>query len=165
MSTLLFSFAHPESVHSWQPIDDTVMGGLSASRLSHAAEGHALFTGEVSLANQGGFASVRSPVFAAVGSSGSAYRLTVQGDGRRYKFSARMDERFDGVSYQAGFFAEPGIWQEIVIPRWSLQPSWRGRAVADAPPLDLARVRQLGLLIGERQAGAFRLAIRRIELA
>jgi NADH dehydrogenase [ubiquinone] 1 alpha subcomplex assembly factor 1 len=165
MSTLLFSFDHPESICGWQPINDAVMGGLSSGRLSHEAEGHALFAGEVSLANQGGFASVRSPVFAVVASSGSAYRLTVRGDGRRYKFSVRMDERFDGVSYQAGFFAAPGVWQEVVIPQWSLQPSWRGRAIADAPPLDPARVRQLGLLIGERQAGAFRLGIRRIELA
>lgn len=164
MSMLIFNFADPESVRGWQPIDDAVMGGLSASRLSHEAEGHALFAGEVSLANQGGFASVRSPVFATAAISGGAYRLTVRGDGRRYKFSIRMDERFDGVSYQAGFFAAPGDWQEVVIPLWSLLPSWRGRAVADAPPLDPARVRQLGLLISERQAGAFRLAIRRIEL-
>ena len=164
MSTLLFSFDHPESIRGWQPINDAVMGGLSTSRLSHEAEGHAVFAGEVSLANQGGFASIRSPVFATAPIGGSAYRLTVRGDGRRYKFSARMDERFDGVSYQAGFVGAPGIWQGLVIPLWSLQPSWRGRAVADAPPLDPARVQQLGLLIGERQAGAFRLDIRRIEL-
>lgn len=164
MSISLFTFDLPESVHGWQPIDDAVMGGLSASRLSHDADGWAVFAGDVSLANQSGFASVRSPVFSMAGVGGEAYRLTVRGDGRRYKFSARMDEHFDGVGYQAGFVGAPGIWQEIVIPLWSLQPSWRGRAVADAPPLDPARVQQLGLLIGERQAGAFCLAIRRIEL-
>jgi len=164
MGTTLFTFDHPESVRGWQSIDDAVMGGLSVSRLSHDSNGCAVFAGEVSLANQGGFASVRSPVFSMAGVNGEAYRLTVRGDGRRYKFSARMDAHFDGISYQAGFIGAPGIWQEIVIPRWSLQPTWRGRVIADAPPLDPARVQQVGLLIGEQQAGDFCLTIRRIEL-
>jgi hypothetical protein len=42
--------------------------------------------------------------------------------------------------------------------------SFRGREVTDAPPLALARIRQVGLMIAARQAGAFELQIRRICL-
>jgi hypothetical protein len=42
--------------------------------------------------------------------------------------------------------------------------SFRGREVAGAPPLDPARIRQIGLMIASRQAGAFSLAIRQISL-
>jgi hypothetical protein len=45
------------------------------------------------------------------------------------------------------------------------RPSFRGRAVPDAPPLDPARVRQVGLLIADRQAGPFALAMRSFAAA
>jgi hypothetical protein len=37
--------------------------------------------------------------------------------------------------------------------------------VAGVPPLDPARVRQMGLMIADRQAGPFALAIRSIAVA
>jgi hypothetical protein len=42
--------------------------------------------------------------------------------------------------------------------------SFRGREVANASPLDPAQIRQVGILIGARQAGPFALSIRRISL-
>jgi NADH dehydrogenase [ubiquinone] 1 alpha subcomplex assembly factor 1 len=59
-SRLLVAFDGPASVLPWSAIDDAVMGGLSSSRLLFAAAGHADFIGTVSLANNGGFASVRT---------------------------------------------------------------------------------------------------------
>ena len=56
----LFRFDAAGSVADFSPIDDRVMGGRSASRLRHDPAGHAVFEGEVSLADGGGFASVRS---------------------------------------------------------------------------------------------------------
>ena len=55
----LFDFSDPRSVEAWRAIDDRVMGGVSRSRLRHERAGHAVFEGEVSLALNGGFASVR----------------------------------------------------------------------------------------------------------
>jgi hypothetical protein len=43
-------------------------------------------------------------------------------------------------------------------------PSWRGRPVPDAPPLDTARLRQIGLMIADRQEGPFALALRSIAV-
>jgi hypothetical protein len=43
--------------------------------------------------------------------------------------------------------------------------SFRGREVPGAPPLDPARIRQVGLMIVARQAGPFALDIRRISLS
>jgi hypothetical protein len=123
-----------------------------------------VFSGFVSLANNGGFASVRSPSFAALG-GGGAFLLTVRGDGKRYKFSVRTDTAFDGVSYQAAFQPPPGEWVVVHLAAGDFLPTWRGRIVDNAPPLDPARAQQLGLLIADRQAGGFRLAVGAIELA
>ena len=60
MSMLVFEFTGPRAVDAWRAIDDRVMGGVSRSRLRHDLAGHAVFEGEVSLEQNGGFASVRS---------------------------------------------------------------------------------------------------------
>lgn len=83
----LFDFSVPAAADEWQPIDDRVMGGKSHSRLRHDPAGHAVFEGEVSLARNGGFASVRSDP-AARGKPGAEDGLfEVRGAGRQYKLS------------------------------------------------------------------------------
>jgi NADH dehydrogenase [ubiquinone] 1 alpha subcomplex assembly factor 1 len=164
MTRQLFRFDTAASTGSWQAIDDVVMGGVSASRFAWSAEGWAVFSGVVSLANNGGFASVRAPVAAPAG-GGTAFLLTVRSDGQRYKFSVRTDQGFDGVAYQAVFQPPAAEWVTLSLAVADFVPSWRGRIVANAPPLDPARLQQLGLLIADRQEGSFRLEVRAIELA
>jgi hypothetical protein len=140
------------------------MGGVSASRIAFAAEGHAVFSGEVSLANNGGFASVRSPVVAFGNVGGSAFLLTVRGDGKRYKFSIRTGAEFDGISYQAALQPPTGEWTVIRLTAADFIATWRGRVVDSLPPLDLACAEQVGLLIADRQVGPFKLDLRAIAL-
>lgn len=73
-------------------VDDTVMGGMSSSGLSHdAGSGAAVFAGDLSTGGGGGFASVRWQPWAgfALGPA-RAVRLMVQGDGRTYKLNAKV---------------------------------------------------------------------------
>ena len=162
MSRELFRFDSPASVADWSPIDDRVMGGASHSRLRYDAAGHAVFEGVVSFENNGGFASVRSRPL-DLGVPGAVdYSLEVRGDGKRYKLSVRADDALDGVTYQIGFEAPAGTWATVRLPLPGFRPTFRGRSVPGAPPLDPARVRQIGLVIAERQAGSFALRLRSI---
>jgi hypothetical protein len=165
MTAALFDFADPASVASWRPINDGVMGGLSIGLLRHHPAGHAEFAGRVSLDNNGGFASVRC-LAGDFGRNGVlAYLVDVRGDGRRYKLNLRTDNGFDGVNYQARFDPPAGNWTTCRIAVADFVPTWRGRPVPDAPPLDVTRIRQIGLMIADRQAGPFCLAIRSIGVA
>jgi hypothetical protein len=158
----LFDFQGAESTAGWSAIDDAVMGGVSASHLRHDPAGHAVFEGGVSLDNNGGFASVRSRP-GELGAPGAvSYVLEVRGDGKRYKLNLRTDDAFDGVNYQAAFEAPRDQWTTVRLPVSEFRPTFRGRVVATAAPLDPARVRQVGLMIADRQAGAFGLAVRSI---
>jgi hypothetical protein len=122
-----------------------------------------VFEGVVSLDNNGGFASVRSRR-GELGTPGAvSYVLEVRGDGKRYKLNLRTDDAFDGVSYQAAFETPRDQWTTVRLPVAEFRPTFRGRVVATAPPLDPARVRQVGLMIADRQAGAFSLAVRSIR--
>ena len=164
MAQTLFLFDRPESVATWSAIDDRVMGGVSRSTLRFDPAGHAVFAGLVSADNNGGFASVRSAVVHRASGefdpeAFDAIELDVRGDGRRYKLNLRTDRGFDGVNYQAAFAPPAGQWATLRLSLDVFQPSWRGRAVPDAPPLRSARIEQVGLMIADRQFGAFELAI------
>ena len=160
----LFRFETAASVSDFAPVDDRVMGGRSVSRLRHDPAGHAVFEGEVSLADGGGFASVRSRPLSLGHAGATVVCIEVRGDGKRYKLNLRTDALFDGVAYQAAFQPAPGVWQLLRLPLVSFLATRRGRPVENMPPCDPASLRQLGLTIGDRQDGGFALALRAIML-
>jgi hypothetical protein len=161
----LFDFSDPRAADAWRAIDDRVMGGVSRSRLRHDRAGHAVFEGEVSLAQNGGFASVRSSPSARGHAGATACLIEAQGEPKLFKLSLLTDDGFDSINYQASFAPDIHRWQTISLPISSFRASFRGRDVPGAPALDPARIRQVGLMIAARQAGPFALDIRRIALA
>ena len=165
MHKLLFDFSDPSAVDAWRAIDDRVMGGISRSSLEYDPAGHAVFKGTVSLEHNGGFASVRSNPGDRGLPCATECAIEVRGGGKHFKLSLLTDDGFDSVNYQAGFTAMGRDWQTISMPLATFRASFRGREVTGAPPLDPARIRQVGLMIAARQAGAFTLDIRRISLA
>jgi hypothetical protein len=160
----LYRFDTAQAADRWRAIDDRVMGGVSRSRLRHDAAGHATFEGEVSLEQNGGFASVRS----APGSFGVPGAvdcvIEARGDGHRYKLCLFTVDAFDALSYQADFSPPAHAWDVIRLPIPAFKATIRGRQVPDAPALDPAHIRQIGLMIAGRQAGRFALDIRAIML-
>lgn len=143
----------------WIIVNDDVMGGLSSSRFEDNEEGFATFEGELSLENNGGFASVRALAPEGVLADRSALVLRVRGDGRTYQVRLRTDRRFDGISYMAEFSTVEGEWQEVRMPLSDFQPTFRGRRPAGAQPLSPAKVQQIGLLLADKRPGAFRLDV------
>jgi len=165
MPRLLFDFTDPDAVSRWRPVDDRVMGGVSQSRLRHVPAGHATFEGEVSLARNGGFASVRSGPADQGLPGAKACLIMLRGDIKQFKLSLLTDDGFDSLNYQAGFAPAGPAWVTVLLPLAEFRASFRGREVPGAPPLDPARIRQVGLMIAGRQAGPFALDIQRISLA
>jgi hypothetical protein len=159
MATTLIDFEDAAHAALWQPVDDVVMGGVSRSSFGPAGSGVARFSGTVSLENSGGFASVRTPPREWEAAGATAFVLRVRGDGHTYKFTLRTSDRFAGLQYQARFAPPAGEWTEVRLPADSFVPTFRGRIVPGAPPLDPAHVRALGLMISDRQAGPFELLV------
>jgi hypothetical protein len=155
----LLGFPEPATAHAFRVINDAVMGGVSTSRLS-AVDAALIFEGEVSLQNNGGFASFRGPVRIPAGAS--ALQVTVRGDGKRYKLTVKLDDSNATAQYQAPFTA-PRDWTTLRFAPGDFAASFRGRAVV-APPLAFGEVRTLGVLISERQAGPFRIELRDVRI-
>jgi len=157
--TPTLDFSDTDLVREFRLIDDAVMGGVSASRLV-SVTGAMTFEGNVSLENNGGFASFRGP--ARFPAQAGVLLLTVRGDGQRYKLTLRPDERAGSSQYQATFTA-PRQWQTLRFEPASFTASFRGRPVT-APILRFADMRHVGVLISDRQAGPFRIELRDIRV-
>lgn len=156
--TRLVDFQHADEVHRWRAINDAVMGGVSRGRMS-AADGIGVFGGEISLENNGGFASVRRERETFDLSNHAGLMLHGRGDGRCYQLRLLTDQLPDGAAYRALFQPPAGEWQHVALPWGAFEPVFRGRRLEDAPPLDPAAIRQIGLMIVDRQPGPFRLEL------
>lgn len=161
--TLQLDFLALNDPGVWVPVNDGVMGGVSRSRLTRDAEGIARFEGEVSLENNGGFASVRHRLKQPPPDHSRRIRLQVLGDGRVYKLALRTDDAFDGISYQADFRPASHQWMDIDLAPDQFMPTFRGRVVTAPELISFAPVRQIALMIANRQAGAFCLRLRSIS--
>jgi hypothetical protein len=155
----LFDFNTPGQVQDWLTVNDGVMGGISQSRVMFTSTGTAIFQGDVSLENNGGFASVRTYPIDYQLDDFEGLLLRVNGDGQRYKFRLRTNDYFDGIAYQTDFQTRPDSWLTIRVPFTQFVPVFRGFVVADAPPLDSANIAQMGFMISDKQAGPFQLEV------
>jgi len=160
---ILFDFATATNSSAWQIVNDDVMGGVSTSRFEVFTNG-AVFSGELSLENNGGFASVRSSPVRQNLTGLDAFVVRARGDGRRYKFTVRTESGFDAPIYQCAFTTRRGAWEEHRLALTDFVPTFRGRAVTDAPALDPAKGGSVGFLISDKQAGPFLLEVAWIKV-
>ena len=157
LEKVLFDFSNTNAP-AWQVVNDDVMGGVSTSRFS-VTNGVAVFRDEVSLENNGGFASVRSPAARQDLAGFDAFVVRARGDGRRYKFTVRTESGFDTPIYQCAFTTKRGAWEEHRLAFKDFVPTFRGRVLSGQPPLDPAKVTSVGFLISDKQAGPFHLEV------
>jgi len=155
----LYRFEDAADAVDWQPVDDVVMGGVSSSELALGPQQTGIFSGVLSLAHGGGFASVRTRPRSVDLSAYEGLEIRVRGDGKRYQLRLRTHPGFDGVAYQVAFDAEQGTWHTLRFPFDAFSPTFRGRTVPNAPALDASQIHSFGFLIGDKQAGPFRLEI------
>ena len=149
------------SIEPWYAINDDVMGGLSSGGMTMTGQ-HLHFHGELSLQNNGGFASVRRLASEDYAHS-PGLRLTVKGDGRRYQLRLRQDGNLDGVAWRHEFLTDGSV-QVIVLHFPDFEPVIRGRLVKNAGTIDPAHIKQLGFLIADSLEGVFSLSILKIEI-
>ena len=141
---------------SWNIVDDTVMGGRSrGSFIINNNIGE--FKGYLSLANNGGFSSVRAYYpYDLIGIS--SITLRVKGDGRKYNFRVRTNKN-SWASYSHSFSTESNTWQEITLNIQDFFPTYRGYNVQNVQRLSKLLIREIGIMISDKNEGNFALMI------
>ena len=142
----------------WNSLGDQVMGGQSDGKLVNFAERIGLFHGTVRLDNGGGFASVKGDLPEPIDASDhTGIELLALGDGKTYKIGLRNSTNRRSIVYQHAFTPCRENWGLIRLPFSDFIPTWRGKTVTDAEPLDLTHLASVSLFVSGRQVGEFRL--------
>ncbi len=156
---ILFKFDNPEAAKPWQTVNDGVMGGRSDGRFRINDDNKLEFFGTLSLENNGGFASVRARGIGLGLEKSDSIIARVRGDGREYNFDLYA-ERY---SYRQSFKTKKGEWIEVTLPLDNLVANWRGNVFPNEK-LDLNRVNGLGILLGDKKPGPFKLEVEWIKV-
>ncbi|MEM0967509.1 MAG: CIA30 family protein [Verrucomicrobiota bacterium] len=159
----LFSFTPETDDAVWTSNNDGVMGGISTGSARMVADGME-FSGELSLENSGGFASVYQPVSLDL-SDFEGIRIRVLGDGRTYQLRLESDALYRDrwpVTFGAEFPTTAGEWTEAFIPFAELRQSWRGRSL-EGYTFNPADLRRMAIMLADKKPGPFSLKVDRIE--
>ena len=145
-----------KSLLNWNIVNDTVMGGRSQARMS-VRDNKAEFMGFLSLANNGGFSSVRAYYPNDLFDINSIV-LRVRGDGRKYSFRVRTDNN-SWVSYTQSFDTKKDTWQEVVLDIKDFYPTYRGYSLRNIPKLSDSIIREIGIMISDKIEGSFKIDV------
>ena len=158
---LLFATTEANANARWYVVNDSVMGGISNSQVLQN-DGNLVFTGNVSLANNGGFASIRT-LLDVKNQNITKIVLRVKGDGQTYQLRLRTNEYMDGAAYAHSFSTTKSEWLNIEFLPEDFQLTYRGRLLEQQPTISFKEINQLGFMIAGKQAGEFRLEVEKIE--
>ncbi len=148
-------------IDNWNIVNDNVMGGISNSDLYITKENNLMFYGNVSLENNGGFASSRLRFGKGKLKDVKAFQLRVKGDGKIYKF--RLRENYRSSNYSTNFETKSGIWTNIEILVSDLSPMFMGYFSRNAKKLEIEKISSLGFQISDKQQGEFKLEIMHVK--
>ncbi|MDN3488466.1 CIA30 family protein [Pseudoalteromonas sp. APC 3694] len=158
---LLFATTEANANARWYVVNDSVMGGISNSQVLYEND-NLVFTGNVSLANNGGFASIRT-LLDVQSQDITKIMLRIKGDGQTYQLRLRTNEYMDGAAYTRSFSTTKNEWLNIEFLPEDFQLTYRGRLLEQQPTISFKEIKQLGFMIAGKQAGEFRFEVEKIE--
>lgn len=154
-----------DAVAAWTTVNDPVMGGSSTSKITFGGDG-LVFSGSISLENNGGFASARSPQDPDIGrkaSGAKSLRVRARGDGKTYLLKVGIAGQ--PWSYIQRFPTEATVDRTYDLPVNGFQPvGMRLDPEPDAPrALDPSAIDQVAVYILDKQQGPFEITVDAIE--
>ena len=160
----LFDFTEADAAEEWQTVNDGVMGGVSDGKFKITDAKTMEFFGTLSLANNGGFASVRTKPKNLSLEKGDTLVAKVRGDGREYMLNLYPNKPQVAYSYRATVQTKKGEWIEVKVPLNKFEATSFGRMVKNAEAVKPAEINALGFMLGDKKAGLFKLEVEWIKV-
>ncbi len=154
-------FGKEGRVNDWYVVTDRVMGGLSNSKVTYSKES-LLFSGSVSLENNGGFASIRSSqqLFDLSNFSEVQIRFRTTDLDRTFALRLNTNTRYYRPSYNHYFRASSTDWQTRRFKLDKFKETILGKTTGNTIPLvKLKRILRLGIMLNDKKEGNFSLEI------
>tara|TARA_R110002050_G_scaffold54711_2_gene123638 strand:+ start:2640 stop:3170 length:531 start_codon:yes stop_codon:yes gene_type:complete len=157
----IYNFSGTSKIEEWQIVNDEVMGGMSMGLIQINSEGNGVFSGHVSLDNNGGFCLVRYDLERIKAEDYSSFEIRMKGDGKKYQFQCKSSD-LQRHSYIYSFSSGKD-WKIVTIPFHKMEPYFRGNS------LKMSNyhgdfLSQVAILIGNNKEEDFKLEIDYINL-
>lgn len=147
----------------WFVVLDGVMGGLSTGKLESVAKALVL-SGNISLQNNGGFASIRTPYRKFDLSRYSEVTVRYRSKGQTFAMSLNNYRRFWRPQFKTFLPPTNGKWAESVIPLRSFTKMRFDEVLGGGPSAEeLASIIRFGFISSDKSEGEFRFEISGIE--
>lgn len=159
---IIYDSTTSNRINKWYIVNDGVMGGYSIGSFSKDKRGNGVFSGDISLYNNGGFSSVRCNFKKLSVSPNDTLMLNVNGDNKYYQIRTKHST-YDRHVYTKRIFIKNG-WHIIKIPLSNMTPSFRGRRLM-MNNFDKSQITEIGILIGNKVEEKFNLKINFIHLS
>ena len=160
----LFDFTEADAPKQWQTVNDGVMGGVSEGKFKITDTKTMEFFGTLSLANNGGFASVRTKAKKLSLEKDDALVAKIRGDGRQYMLNLYPNKQRMAYSYRATVQTKKDEWIEVKVPLAKFEATSFGRIVKNAGLVKPEEINSLGFMLGDKKAGPFKMEIEWIKV-
>ena len=160
----LFDFTEADAAKQWQAVNDGVMGGVSEGKFKVTEAKTMEFFGTLSLANNGGFASVRSKAKKLDLEKGDTLVVKIRGDGREYTLNLYPNRSRTAFSYRATVPTTKDEWIEVKVRLDEFEATSFGRIVREAGAVKPEEISSVGFLLGDKKAGPFKLEVESIKV-
>lgn len=157
----IFDFTKNTNYAGWSIVNDDVMGGRSVGSFELDESGNGVFSGYISLRNNGGFSSIRYRTNPIDVSDAKTIVMRLKGDNKYYQLRIKSKYR-DRHVYSKEFFLSDE-WQDIVIPIRSMEPQFRGQRLR-MNNFNHKTIVEFGILIGNKVEEYFSLQIKNIRI-
>lgn len=157
--SLIINFSKDQSATDWYVVLDRVMGGASDGEL-HFTDKGAVFSGFVSLANNGGFASIRSAFGDYDLSCFSAVEIRYRLVGQGFWVTLNNYKRYYMPRYKHAIAVTGAEWKTSVLKFSEFDKVRLGEILAGRPSnRELSEVIRLGFISNQKTAGEFKLEV------
>ena len=162
---LVFDFgSSPNKTSDWIMISDRIMGGVTQSKLEYNDNAMRL-SGSISLANYGGFASVKTKFNAYDLSGYKGVKIRFKATNQQFAFTLEAS-RYWTYPYFKGDFSrkKDNTWEEAVIYFSDFKEYQIGDPTGEKlPQSTLKNIVRLGIITTEKKEGPFSIEVDSIE--
>jgi len=163
-SRSLLNFENANAAKAWVSVNDNVMGGISDGKFKITQDKTLFFYGSLSLANNGGFASVRCLPTQLALKKNDSICFQAKGDGREYTINLYTNKRLTAFSYKQSFKTKKEEWINLTFPLDKFIATSFGRTIPNAAPIDPNEINSIGFMIGDKNIEPFQLELKNITI-
>ena len=158
---LTIDFGKNKSGDDWRIVNDGVMGGLSKS-ITTLSENSMVFKGEISLENNGGFASMRTLITAGVLTRCKTISIRYKSNhtDRTFGLSLKNSQQYYIPYYKSLFTPNTTDWTVLTLNLSDFKHYRIGEIIGDKmPTAALDDVFNIVIIISDKKAGPFKIEI------